>query len=459
MFRRFVSPLLALALASIALLAPGPAPAAGDPLAGAAARHYLPMVTKQNRSAIIKVREQLRWVYASNPIKSYDLVIIADHSTAAGFCWDTQTACPVGERRADGEAEAIRRIVQELLVTRNGQGADNRLTLITYGHLGRESGAAHPQILFNMPTSEALGRFQSIYGTPAQPRAIPAQDLTGQGALPEALALAEEAFTSTQRYVDANGQPVHRITLVFVAGVPNVFVDAPERWSANQGLWRVPCNQRDAPDSNLLYDARFQYSCPSSHPYYPGLRPPLRAAVELADTVRPQDPGRSQVDTVAALALGAGPTPESLRFPLLAPTANARAATPAAAEAWVGQFLASIDDRRCVVGVEPLRDAAGAEVQIFRDDGALAFAGTTNQAGTVTAALPEGEYELEIRHDQVVAPLDRQAIARDYGKIITAAAPAPATRAPLTVPGNVAFLEFVQEAMLTITDPATAACL
>lgn len=439
--------LLALILLTVSTVAARPA---RQPLATTKA--FLPLVQSARPLPYrFTVSEQLRWFNPAARPKSYDVVIVADFSTAARFCWDTLTPCAEGQRRIDGQADAIRRIVYELLVTRNNQDADNRVGLVTYGHLDGNFGTALKRVRLHETRAQSLAAFAQIVGTQAQPRVIPDSELIGQAALPEAMETAAEVLYNHRRYVDANGQPVNHLTVVFIAGVPNVFVDAPFLEMANT------CGAD--PSAERLYDPSAQYLCPQfgfrdDHPH---VRAPLRAAVQQADLLRDHITSRNQVSSISALALGAGPAPEALRLHMLAPEHFARAATPAAVAQWAAATLDEVG-RPCMNGVDAVRPAAGAQIRIADQAGTVVFSGTADLTGMVTATLHLGAYQIAASHGQQASPNDprRPAVRMDYGQLITDEMALPAATAPLTLTEYNYWVP--QPLLLTPNDPVAVRC-
>ncbi|HEY1013129.1 MAG TPA: hypothetical protein VGE07_10530 [Herpetosiphonaceae bacterium] len=447
---------LGLMMTLLAALLHGALPAPAQQPVPLEVRQYAPLIHEGTYATMrLSLKEQLRWYNpASNP-RSYDVVIVADYSGSMRECYSNHNTCSAPNRRIDYQTPVLVRFVKELLVTRNGQGADNRLAFVRHGVASGAKSIAVSEIPLTDTVQTALNKFRALIGDDANPRIIPNSEVVGGSASAAGLLAAKELLANG-RAVDANGNPVAKMVLLLIDGVPSVFVDPPfDGYQNRSDLDPFRC-QSTITSVPVMDDPLTQYVCPAEdHPANTtGVRPPLRAVVEIADEIR----GLYGAQIYGVL-IGSpnGHTTFDLRMPVFTEH-YFQANTPSQLDAMMN-FIPLNMAEACQEFAAAARPAAGARVELFNSGGTRVFSGTTDADGMISERLAPGIYTLGARHLGVVAPLDPQRAARNYTKLMTDLWAGPSLSAPIsvTLPISGAARPPIR-ALLSLTNPNDAKC-
>ncbi|HEY1016128.1 MAG TPA: pilus assembly protein TadG-related protein [Herpetosiphonaceae bacterium] len=412
----------------------------------------------------IRLDEKLQWFNPAARPKSYDIAIVADYSGSMRECYSNHNQCgeSSGLRRIDYQTPVLTRFVNEMLVVRNGQGADNRLAFVRFGVSSGGKNVAVSEISFADSTATALTKFRNLIGTAASPRRIPNSEISGGTPTATGLATSIPIFQATRRYVDANGQPVNLAVLLLTDGLANVFLDEPHKGYQNSASYNPFRCQSTVPGVLVTDDPYAQATCPAAnHPSNPGgrIRPPIIAAIDMGNQLRAlSDPGRNSVMKIYAVLLGQpnGMTPEDLRLNQMADATYA-ANSPSQLDAMIAAITNELG-RPCVEGTDPLRPSAGTTVTITRQGESIpAWQGTTNTQGAIVADLQPGQYKLSAVHNGVTSPNDprRPPVAYNYGKITLVGESTPSANIGFAMP-NAPYTS--PDGVLTLTNPNDAKC-
>lgn len=358
------------------------------------------------QSVKAQINEQLLWYKEDAGVKSYDLVIIQDYSASMGFKWDEDTYTGYPNRRIDSAIKTVNRFVEEMLVTRKALGADNRVAYITFG----PNNKAQTVVNFTKNTSD----FKSATGYGVANYKFPSNTVSGYTPTAAGLSSAVTLLNGA-RTQDINKNPVKLAVLLVTDGLANVFIDGSKNGIANtQSQYNCTNPKKTIADLVYLSDPYWQANCPTAA-MAPGIRPPIIAAVEVAQAARTN---KSIVFYAVVVGYQAGRTPEDLKMNLIAPNNYAVATNEAQLLNVIGNITQELY-YNCTDGYEFTRPAEGA-TYIIRDkvSGNQVVSLKLDKEGRFEYDITPGDYTLEVAHTNVVAPSDILKVKRNYTRLL-----------------------------------------